>query len=226
MERLCPKTLILFLFLFPSFNSALGQTISKFIPEKIDSSQKYLFYLHGGVVQEQGVNAVSQYYGAYEYLKILDTLNRQGYNIISEARPKGTVEVEYADKISMQIDTLLNSGVHPENIIVVGASLGAYITIETANKLKNRKIKYVIIGLCSEYAIDYYLMYKNELCGNFLSIYERTDEKGSCEKILSNRLCKSGYKEIALNMGIGHAFLFRPYNEWVLPLVEWINGKE
>ncbi|MCG8604258.1 alpha/beta hydrolase [bacterium] len=194
-------------------------------PTKVDTSQKYLFYLHGGIVQDQGINAVSEYFGPYEYLKILDTLKSHGYNVISEARPKDTDEVAYAEKLSMQIDTLFNKGVAPKNIVLVGASLGAYITVEAAYKLKNRKINYALIGLCSEYALDY-TKYRHELCGNFLSIYESSDQKGSCSGILSQQKCNRGYKEIRLTIGNGHGFLYKPYPEWVLPLVEWIEETE
>jgi hypothetical protein len=36
----------------------------------------------------------------------------------------------------------------------------------------------------------------------------------------------SGYKEIKLSMNNGHGFLYKPYREWVHPLVKWINGQE
>ncbi|MFQ5639008.1 MAG: hypothetical protein ACE5IR_13575 [bacterium] len=108
-------------------SQTIGQTISASIPKEVKKSEKYLFYLHGGIVQQQGINAVSPVYGAYEYLNILDELLGYGYQVISEARPKGTDEVKYADNVSNQIDTLLNAGVAPENIIVVGASQGAMV---------------------------------------------------------------------------------------------------
>jgi surfactin synthase thioesterase subunit len=76
--------------------------------------------------------------------------------VISEARPKGTDEVEYANKVSGQIDTLLTSGVAAENIVVVGASLGAYIAVETANKLKNSNINYAILALFNQYNLNFY----------------------------------------------------------------------
>lgn len=201
-----------------------GQTISAFAPKRPDASQKYLFYLHGGIVQEQGINAVSPRFGAYEYLKILDTLRSHGFNVISEPRPKGTEDLAYAVKVSKQIDTLMSRGVAPENIIVVGASQGAYIAIGVARRMKNSRISYAILALCSEYALDYFLKDPVALCGNFLSIYETSDSKGSCHKLLSDKLCKTGYTEISLSMGNGHGFIYKPYREWVLPLVQWAGG--
>jgi len=198
-----------------------GQTITSSLPTEIDSSRSYLFYLHGGIVQDEGIDAVSEYYGAYKYLDILDSLTGRGFHVISERRPKGTLEEEYAEKVMRQIDTLLSNGVSPERILVLGASQGAAITIEAAYRMKSQLIKYVVMGLCSDYWLGYFSKYKDELCGNFLSIYERTDVKGSCDSLFLNLKCKSGYREVALSMGNSHAFLYRPYTEWIEAIMDW-----
>ena len=202
-----------------------GHAKDAFTSEKIRPHQKFLFYLHGGIVQEQGINAVSAEFGAYKYQNIVDTLRSFGYRVISEVRPKGTVEIVFAEKVAKQIDSLLRMGIPPENIIVVGASQGAYIAIEVSWKLRNPEVRYVIMGLCWEYSLNYFSNYKSKLCGNFLSIYESSDAKGSCDVLLKNKFCKSGYKEIRLAMGNGHGFIFRPFPEWVRPLIEWIETK-
>lgn len=203
--------------------SVYCQSITTSLPEKIDHTAKYIFYLHGGIIQEQGENAVSPYYGPYEFRKILSALKANGFNVISEVRQKGTREVDYAQKVSMQIDTLVQNQVPSKNITVVGASLGAYITIELVHIRKDANINYALLGLCSEYAVELYSKYADELCGNFLSIYEASDEKGSCRDILNNRTCKSGFQELELHMGIGHGFLYKPYDDWMKPLLEWID---
>jgi hypothetical protein len=203
----------------------LGQTTDAFSSGKAGPSQKFLFYLHGGIVQEQGINAVSARFGAYKYQSIVDTLKRFGYHVISEVRPKGTVEITYAEKVAKQIDSLLRAKVSPENIIVVGASQGAYIAIEVSWKLKNPRIRYAIMALCWEYSLNYFSKYNPELCGDFLSIYESSDSKGSCDGLLQEKFCKSGYKEIKLAMGNGHGFIYKPFPEWVLPLIQWIETK-
>lgn len=201
-----------------------GQNIISGAPQDVDSSQTYLFYLHGGVVQQQGVHAVSQYYGAYDYLAILYTLSSYNFQVISEARPKDTDEIAYAQIITQQVDSLLQGGVAPENLVLVGASQGAYITLEAAYRIKNKNLKYVILGLCSDYALKYFSKYEKELHGNFLSIYESSDSKGSCESLFRNIPAESAFREIELNMGIDHAFLYKPYDEWIIPLVKWVNG--
>jgi len=98
--------------------------------------KKHVFYLHGGIVQAQGENAVSDLFGPYKYKDILQELCDQGYNVISEVRPKDTREIEYAQLVSKQIDSLQSIRVPMSHIVVVGASLGAYIAMELAIQRK------------------------------------------------------------------------------------------
>lgn len=203
-----------------------AQTVTSFVPTEIDTTATYMFYLHGGIVQEQGVNAVSKDFGPYEYLKIIDSLKSHGYNIISEARPKGTEETRYAQKVSKQIDSLLKKGLAPEKIVLVGASQGAFITIETAHMVKNNKIKYVLMAFCNDYNINSYKNISRELCGNFLSIYESSDNKGPCNELLNKSACQNKYLEVRLAMGNRHGFIYRPYKEWVYEIARWIKSNK
>lgn len=200
----------------------LGAAICLSCQQSVSLSEKYLFYIPGGIVLEQGPNSVSSHFGPYLYNEILDTLRHHGFYVISKVKP-GTPDSVYTNLISEQIDSLLNSGLLPENITVLGASAGAYITLDIALKLKNQKINYVILGMCWE---DTYKGYVGkELCGDFLSIYEASDPHGSCAKIFEGRNCLT-FKEIKLNMNNSHAFLYKPFQEWVLPVVRWVNENE
>ena len=200
-----------------------SQAILSDVPDSANSTESYLFYLHGGVVQAQGIPAVSEYFGTYEYLVILDSLSRYHINIIAEVRSKDTEIEEYGKKISLQVNSLLEKGVLPQNITVVGASLGAYMTFESAVLINNPAVNYVLIGLCSDYAITHFEKYTGKLEGNFLSIFENSDSKGSCSKLFNDLPRHSNFKEIELNMGIDHSFLFKPHDEWVKPMIEWIK---
>ncbi|MBD0256255.1 MAG: alpha/beta hydrolase, partial [Cytophagales bacterium] len=153
--------------------------------------------------------------------KILNTLSNAGFFVISEPRQKNTNSEKYADKVAAQIDSLFKAKVAPENITIVGASKGAWISIIVSSKLKNDKINYVLMGICDDeydYSLD---MFK--ICGNILSIYEKSDPLGgSCGKLISsNKDCIARTKEIELNLGNGHGFLFKPYDEWTVPVIEW-----
>ncbi|MBC7485344.1 MAG: hypothetical protein H7282_01130 [Cytophagaceae bacterium] len=96
--------------------TSFAQTRYTALPSEIISKNKYLFYLHGRIIEEEGIRAVSKKCGAYEYYAILDTLKNYGFTVISEARPKNTNINLYAKKTAAQIDTLLKAGVAPEYI--------------------------------------------------------------------------------------------------------------
>lgn len=53
--------------------------------------ENYLFYFHGGVVTvkgDMGVSDAMPEWGPYEYSRILDSLHRRGFVVISEMRKR------------------------------------------------------------------------------------------------------------------------------------------
>ena len=210
------------LFLAPCISSA--QTISSFLPEKLSASGHYLFYLHGGVVTVLGNNAINQSvpeWGPYEYLNILDSLRKREFYIISENRKEGVDDSVYVNKIARQIDTLFHARVRPQNIVVVGASAGSDIAIHLSAAMKNDQLKYVIIGGCWPDTYKYYTGI--ELYGHYLSIIESSDPHGSCSKIFEERKKISSFREIKLNMGLSHGFIYKGHKEWIDPVVTWFH---
>ena len=60
------------------------------------------------------------------------------------------------------------------------------------------------------------------LGGNLLSIYESSDELGTCGK-LAARSHLSSFKEVAISTGKKHGAFFQPMAQWVGPLKSWIS---
>lgn len=205
-------------------SAAFGQTIGTHLPSPINKSEKFLFYLHGGVVTVLGNNAINQSvpeWGPYEYLNILDSLRSRGFHVISERRFEGVDDSVYVNKMVNQIDSLFNAGVRPKNILVVGASAGWNITLHVSAKLKKKNMKYVIMGGCWP---DTYQSYVDlALYGKFLSIIETTDPHGTCYRIFEKRKHISGYTEIKLNTGLSHGFIYKGHQEWIDPIVAWFR---
>lgn len=192
--------------------SARGQSVTK----------KYVFYLHGRIVEVQGANAVSEQYGKYEYENILDALRGKNIVVISEVRPADTKIKPYAKKVVREIDSLLRRGIPPGNITVIGASKGALIAMQVSTDLKNKAVNYVFIAgsfKSLEKQFDF------NLYGNILGIYEKSDPvAGRSYRPLINRSSGvSKFREIELNTGLGHGIVFKPLEEWVTPAKEWIN---
>jgi hypothetical protein len=195
-------------------------------PKSIDPAKKFMFYLHGRIIEDQGIPAVSPEFGEYQYLGILETLSQHGFKVISEQRAKNTDEVKYARRVADQIKTLLEAGVPAMNITVVGASKGAGITIYTSNFVKNEEINYVIMGICHPDEVASLIEAKVSLSGNVLSIYDSIDSyAGSCQKLFDFSKDKGlgRFDEVVLHVGTGHGVLYQPLDEWVLPAVGWAN---
>ena len=51
---------------------------------------KHIFYLHGMIIEVQGIHAVSPQFGAYEYTTIIDSLKATGAKIHAEVRTEKT----------------------------------------------------------------------------------------------------------------------------------------
>jgi len=193
-------------------------------PESVDSTKHYLFYLHGKIIEDQGIPAVSPDYGEYEYKAILEKLSSYGFVVISEQRVKNTDSMEYAKKITEQVTALLKAGVPARNITIVGASKGAGITIFVSHLLENEEVNYVIMAICDPATVEELKQNEISLYGNVLSIYDSTDElAGSCRELFSFSEGKgiSKHNEIVLNVGTGHGILFKPLDEWIIPVIQW-----
>ena len=193
------------------------------VPDKFDSSKSYLFYLHGLIIEEAGIRPKNKEHGYYEYQLILERLAQEGFMVISERRPKGTQVKKYAEKIVVQIKTLLANKVPPGNITVLGASKGGIISAYTSCILQEKKINFVFLaGLFEKCLVDENL----KLYGNVLSIHDRSDKLSMTPELYFQRSQGLGnFKQIVLNLDIGHGLIYRPLREWIDPMLEWVRER-
>jgi hypothetical protein len=197
-------------------------TIFPDVPASPSLSAKYIFYLHGRIIEEQGIRPTDSRYGVYEYEQILYTFRERGFTVISEARAKDTDPNLYASKMADQIQKLLGAGVPPGQITVVGASKGAVIAMLASTLLRNREVNFVIMSNCNDWVLE---NYRIDLFGNVLSIYDVKDEYGqTCKKFFDKSTGLNRHREVELKLGTGHAIIYRPIKEWVDPVVEWAGG--
>ncbi|MFH0781897.1 MAG: alpha/beta hydrolase [Pseudomonadota bacterium] len=192
------------------------------VPDNPDSNSRYLFYLHGLIVEEAGLRPKSEEHGYYEYELILEALAGQGFVVISEAREKGTQVKVYAENIVEQIRKLLSNGVAPANIIVVGASKGGVISSYVSSILKEKEIYFVMLaGLFEKCLVDELLI----LHGKVLSIHDRSDKASITPGPYFQRSKGMGeFKEIVLDLDKGHGLIYQPYREWMDPMLAWVKG--
>jgi hypothetical protein len=59
------------------------------------------------------------------------------------------------------------------------------------------------------------------LHGNVLSIYEKNDVAQSCRDYRADATGINEWKEVEVNTGLKHGFLYRPMKEWTEPTIDW-----
>jgi hypothetical protein len=203
----------------PKATENLQGSVLKDLPESVDLKARYLFYLHGRIIEEQGLRPTSPQYGVYEYQEILETFRQAGFTVISEPRPQGTDVERYARKVVEQISTLLKAEVKPYHIVVIGASKGSVIAMLVSTYLQNPQVNFVLLASCNDTVFN---QYDINLWGNVLSIYDVKDEFGqTCQKFFDKAQGLNKRNEIEVKLGIGHALLYRPLKEWTEPAINW-----
>lgn len=191
------------------------------IPTNPDITERYLFYLHGLIIEEAGIRPKSEEHGYYEYELILETFAEKGFIVISEAREKGTQVIPYAEKIVSEIKQLLENGVAAKNITIVGASKGGAIAVNICNMLKEKQLNYVFLaGLFEKYSKDKSI----KLYGNVLSIHDQADKLSITPSVYFERSRGLGdFKQITLNLDLGHGLIYKPHREWTEPIWQWLQ---
>ena len=188
-------------------------------PTSINAESRYLFFMHGKIVEKKGIPATSRRYGDYDYLDMLDTFASNGFNVISETRSSGTDVHDYAFKITDQVVELIRSGVPASHITVSGFSKGGRMTMIVSSILNNKDINYVVLAGCRlSNRYDYDL----NPSGRVLSIYDISDDTfGSCSGVFEEGNINLVTNEIVLDTGKGHGVFYTPITEWVKPMMSW-----
>jgi len=208
--------------------SPVTSTLSSYaFPMGINPSARYLFYIHGKIIEDQGVPAFSPDFGEYNYEGILEAFQRHGFVVVSEQRPKNTDVKLYTQRLVNQVENLIDAGVPPSSVTVVGASKGAVIAALASNLIRHPDLNYVLLGSCHPDMIRDWIASGATLSGNVLSIYDFADDEfsGSCKDLftLSEGRGLGRHAEIVLQVGMGHGVLYQPHDEWILPAVQWAN---
>ncbi len=194
------------------------------VPAAIDSSARYLIYLHGRIIEDQGVRPTHPEFGIYEYEQILQTFAEQGLVVISEARAPATDGTEYAAKVVTQVTTLLDAGVPPERVTVVGFSKGGGIAILASSMLTNDRLNFVFVASCGPWYADRPGIVPR---GRLLALREASDDlAGPCDELFARWPANADRSEIVLDLGGGHGAFYRLHPEWVEPVVAWAMSSD
>jgi hypothetical protein len=189
-------------------------------PDAIRANERYVIYSHGLIAEGAGPTPISPKFGLYNFPAIKRELFRGGgFNLIAYQRPK-SLDDSYADTLKSWVRRLLDAGVRPSRITLVGFSRGAQLTALASSGLAAEEINTALLAICEDGEVSQApgLI----LGGNVLSIYETSDELGSCAT-LAARSHLTSFKEVAISTGKTHGAFFQPLPQWVKPLKTWIS---
>jgi hypothetical protein len=191
---------------------------------------RYVIYLHGRIVQEQqNARPRSAEYGYYELEKILQAFRDRGFMVTGDMRPRAAAVGESADQVVTQVRRLLAAHVPAGHITVVGASMGASIALLAATRLQNPDVRFGILGACLPESVRSLAAEQGiGPGGRLLAIREGSDELSNpCPAWKGDPKAPNLVaREIVLNTGMRHGFLYRPLPEWLNPIADWVDQKE
>ena len=190
--------------------------------DAVHADETYLFYLHGRIIEDEGVTPTHPTYGWYDYPSIVAALESRGATVLSEARAADTDVLEYSRQVVSEIEKLLNDGVEPNDINVVGFSKGGVITIMVSDSLDYPGIRYVIMAACSNWFDSYPRL---SLSGRVFSVFEQSDAMaGSCQSLADRDDSPDSFLELQISTGAAHGAFYLPRSDWLEPVLDWVHG--
>jgi len=188
------------------------------------NNDRFIFFLHNRFLETHELNELHPKFGRTEYNEIITEFKKSGLRIISEKRNGNVNARDFAISIVTQIDSLIKKGIEPQKITIVGISKGGYIAQYVSTLANNPNLNFVFIA--SFRNSDIQDIPEINYCGNILTIYEKSDPFGvsALERKKTSSCEIKHFKEIELNTGMGHGFLFKPLKEWIKPTVKWAIG--
>jgi hypothetical protein len=194
------------------------------LPRTPDAKRRYVIYLHGRIIEDEGRRPTHATWGTYEYPQILDGLAAGGLVVVSEQRLPMTDMDMFAGHVAEQVRTLLRAGVPAEQVSVVGFSKGGGIAMRTSALLQNPRINFVFLAACGDGDFSDSDL---RVWGRILSVYEASDEVGrSCQSLFDKSGATGERSEVRINLGEEHGAFFRPHREWLTPVLKWVHNMD
>jgi pimeloyl-ACP methyl ester carboxylesterase len=190
-----------------------------------------LIYLHGRIVQDQqSARPKHPEWGYYELDAILATFRERGFDVTGEIRPKANTLSQSADHVVERVKALIAAGTPARQITVVGASMGASIALIASVRLQDPELRFAVLGACMSANVPALLAeHGAKPAGRFLAFIEKSDELSQpCSAWKGGAApgkAPLGVREIVLDTGLHHGFLYRPLPEWVEPVVAFANER-
>ena len=209
------------------FATLVGLVVTLAVGPTADAAgPRHVIYLHGRIIQEtQSSRPQHPRFGRYELDEILEAFRDRGFEVTGEIRPKSASFSDSADRVATQVRQLLDSGVTAENVMVVGGSMGGAMALLVSTRLQQPDVRFGILGACMSGIVGGFGTSEGQgPAGRVLSIREKSDDFTEPCPPWSGEREGLVVREIVLETGLAHGFLYRPLPEWVDPVVEWAGG--
>ena len=209
------------IFMFPGSQAFAGEIYSDF-PSSIDADAEYLIYSHGGIVEGEDPRPRHERWGVYDFPAIKSKLAEDGsIKLIAYHRRANTDVANYVERLKSWVNQLVEAGVHPERITLMGFSRGGQITALASSQLKPLPINTILLATCWKSGVQEQLPIT--FSGRFLSIYETTDVALSCGELAARSNYLTSFQEIRITTGKEHGAFYLPRPEWIEPVLQWIQ---
>lgn len=195
--------------------------------EEAGTEVRHLIYLHGRIVQvQQNARPEHPEYGHYELEAIAEAFRARGFEVTAAIRPRDATVGGYTDQVVADVKRLMTSGVAADHITVVGASMGSGIALRTAFRLQNPDVRFVLLSPCLSTNIPAVAAEEGASAkGRILAVREESDvPSGTCPPWTQPATAELTAKEVVINTGRSHGFLYQPLSEWLEPVIAWARS--
>ena len=131
----------------------------------------------------------------------------------------GEARSDYARRIAGKVRSLLDAGVAPERITVVGAGYGSPVAILASAIAGNSHVNYVLLGGCDAQLKDDYTF---RMSGRVLGVRDAADHAShSCRPLWRDAPKVSDRRDMVIATGLGGRAFDQPRAEWLKPIDAW-----
>ncbi|MEE8575595.1 MAG: hypothetical protein V3T30_09295 [Thermodesulfobacteriota bacterium] len=199
-------------------------------PVHLNPHKRYLFYMHNVLIEAWGIKAHHGKYGKYDYLGNIKALAGMGFVVITEARLEEVDIIDYSKKIATEVLTLIERGVRPGRITVMGHEKGALMAFVVASMLEDPRINYIILSGCAKEGTPFRDFYEHfldvgaeKMRGRMLSLYDTSElHSGACGETLED-YPDLNVREKTFGIRKGLGLFYRPREEWLNVVGKWIR---
>jgi hypothetical protein len=153
-----------------------------------------------------------------DHAAIVAALGDMGFTVDTMAYG-GEARSDYARRVAGMIHSLLDAGVAPEQITVVGAGYGSPVAVLASAIAGNRNVNYVVLGGCDpQLKTDYTF----RMSGRVLGVRDAGNlGSHSCRPLWRDAPKVRDRRDMVIATGFGASTFDQPREAWLQPLQAW-----